>query len=154
MPSIFVQSLSPRLQRLLAPDARARAAVDPLTADEISALTAAARDNRETQAGLAPHRAIGLLALAARPDVALPVLTEIARDQSARTTNRVAALHGLGRLATPEAQTALVVADAQRRPAPANRGARGARPVRRSVGVASARRCGRHKTTPPAGNSR
>ena len=107
MPSIFVQALSPKLQRLLAPDARARAAVDPLTADEISALASAARG--EAQTGLAPHLAMGLLAVAARPDVALPVLREIAGDQSARTTNRVAALHGLGRLATSEAQTALVV---------------------------------------------
>ena len=108
MPSIFVQSLTPKLRRLLSADARARSAVEALTPEELTALTAAARSNREPADGLASHRAIGLLALAARPEVAMPVLVAIAQDRSARATNRVAALNGLAQLASPDAQTALV----------------------------------------------
>ena len=104
MPSIFVQSLTPKLRRLLSTDVRARSAVEALTPEELTALTAAARSDREATDGLASHRAIGLLALAARPEAAVPVLVAIAQDRSARATNRVAALNGLAQLASPDAQ--------------------------------------------------
>jgi hypothetical protein len=109
MPSIHArQSLTPRLQRLAAMDPQTRGVVDALTPDEIGILTALARGEQDANVALPPHRAMGLLAIAATPDVAIPVLEQVARNASAEATSRVAAVRGLGRIATPETQALLL----------------------------------------------
>jgi len=108
MPSIHVQSLTPRMRRLVATDRYTRAAVEPLTPDELALLTTAASSDEQRNVPLPPHRALGMLALAARPEVAIPVLDQVARNPAAPRTNRIAALRGLGRIATPEAQALLL----------------------------------------------
>ena len=106
MPSIFVEGLSARLQRLVAAPRGRRAAVEPLTPAEIGVLTAAARQEPGASPALPAHRALSLLAQAADPAVSVPVLAEVARDLAARPTDRVAALRGLARVATADAQPA------------------------------------------------
>lgn len=107
MPSIHVQSLTPRIRQLVATDTYARPSAGSLTSDEVNLLTAVALGDR-LEIALSPHRAIGVLAIAASPEVAIPVLEQVARNTAARSTNRVAALRGLGRIATPEAQASLL----------------------------------------------
>lgn len=108
MPSVFVEGQTANLQRLLSPDPRVRATASALSAAEINALTAAARSDQESGVGVAPHRALALLAAETRPDVAVPVLEQVASSPTARTTNRIAALRGLARIATPAAETAII----------------------------------------------
>ena len=83
MPSIFVQVVVAQTAAAArAGRARARSAVEPLTPDEIRRADGRRQERSRAGRGLAPHRAIGLLAVAARPEVAMPVLAAIARDPS------------------------------------------------------------------------
>lgn len=108
MPSVHAQSLSPRIRRLVATDTYARPSVGSLTPDEVRLLAAVARGDRDFELPLSPHQAIGALAAATSAEVALPVLDQLARDSAAPRANRIAALRGLGRIATPEAQELLL----------------------------------------------
>jgi hypothetical protein len=116
MPSINVQSLTPEIRKLLAADAFARS-TGTLTPHEIDLLTAAIRSDQVLATPLSRHRALSVLATMARPEDALPVLDQVARNPAVQTTDRIAALRGLGRLATPAAQNVLLeqVGDPDRR---------------------------------------
>lgn len=110
MPARYAPALTPALRRLLTTDTEAgaeRSAGSPSPA-EIDWLTAAARGSANATPTLSPHRAIHVLAAAASAAVAIPVLDEIARNPDAAVTDRVAALRGLGRVATSDAQALLL----------------------------------------------
>lgn len=108
MPSINGQSLTPRIRELLAAVAPVRSEVGSLTSTDVELLAAAARGDRAPDVPLSRHRALGVLAAVARPEDALALLEQVARDPAMRQTDRVAALRGLGRIATPAAQNALL----------------------------------------------
>jgi hypothetical protein len=108
MPSINIQSLTPRIVELVTAGAQVRSEVGSLTSTELDLFTAAARGDRALGVPLSRDRALGVLAAAARPEDALPVLELVARDPTMGQTDRVAALRGLGRIATRAAQDALL----------------------------------------------
>jgi HEAT repeat protein len=107
MPAIISQSIAPRIRRLLSADTFARSSAGSLRPSEVKLLAAVARGERATE-GLSRHRAIRALAAAGSPQAAIPVLEQLASNREAQRTNRVAAVRGLGRIATPDAQEFLL----------------------------------------------
>src|SRR5687768_14113043 len=108
MPSLNIGSLPPATRELVAEGALGRRRVRSLSADELELLIAAARDEPGADVTLSRHRALGVLASVASADVAIPVLEQVAVDQKAGRTDRVAAIRGLGRIATPTAEELLL----------------------------------------------
>jgi hypothetical protein len=108
MPSLNAQTLTQTIRRLVATDTYARPPAGSLTSNDVELLAVAARGDRDFELPLSPQRAISALAAAANAEVAIPVLEQVARNPDARRTNRIFALRGLGRIATPEAQDLLL----------------------------------------------
>jgi HEAT repeat protein len=97
--------LTAAVHRLVALDRHARSPTGPLTAIQIEALTAIARDAVADRVS-APH-AIQALARGTAAEVSIPLLSRIVSDNAAATPARVAAARELGLLGTPEAEQAL-----------------------------------------------
>jgi hypothetical protein len=108
MPSIHTESLTPRVRALVAADTYATPAVGSLTSAEMEQLKAAATNYGPVAGPLSAQRAISVLSAIASPDVAIPVLEQVASNHAAPRTNRIAALRGLGRIATPQARDLLL----------------------------------------------
>jgi hypothetical protein len=107
MPSIHEQSLTPGLRRLLAPDALV-GPVGSLAATEMDMLLAVARGDPGFSAAISRHQAIAALPAFAPAQVALAILDQVSGNRSTRRTDRVTAVRGLGRMATPAAQDLLL----------------------------------------------
>jgi hypothetical protein len=107
MPSVDVGSLPPAIRKLVADQARWRRRVRSLSDADLQLLTAVARDE-PGDIRLSRHRALDVLATVASADVAIPVLEQVAGDRTARRTDRVAAVRGLGSVATPAAEELLL----------------------------------------------
>jgi hypothetical protein len=109
MPALTAPALTPALRRLLiaGADAGIERAEPALSSADLESLVATARGDASAAPGLSPHRAIRLLAVAS-PALATPLLDELACSSAATITDRVAALRGLGRVATGEAQRLLL----------------------------------------------
>jgi hypothetical protein len=108
MSSVNVGSLPPEIRELLADHARGRRRVRSLSDTELQLLTAVARDEPGVETSLSRHRALDVLATVASADVSIPVLEQVAGDRTARRTDRVAAVRGLGSVATPAAEELLL----------------------------------------------
>lgn len=100
--------LTPKIRELVAADRNARPPVGRLTPAHVDALVAVATRRQEFAEPVVASRAIQALAAGARADVSVPVLGEIVSDRKAPTTDRVVAARELGRIASPEAEAALV----------------------------------------------
>jgi HEAT repeat protein len=79
-----------------------------LNAAQSAQLAAVARRARSFELEVSPPRAISALAEGAPPGVALPVLQEILADGKAPVPERIAAARGLGHIASPAAERALL----------------------------------------------
>jgi HEAT repeats len=108
MPSVDVGSLPPAIRELVADQARGRRRVRSLSDAELQLLTAVARDEPGVDVPLSRHRALDVLATVASADVAVPVLEQVAGDRTAGRADRVAAVRGLGSVATPAAEELLL----------------------------------------------
>ena len=108
MPSVDVGSLPPAIRELVADQARGRRRVRSLSDAELQLLTAVARDEPGVDVPLSRHRALGVLATVASADVAVPVLEQVAGDRTAGRADRVAAVRGLGSVATLAAEELLL----------------------------------------------
>jgi hypothetical protein len=92
---------------LLTTDRLDRGPARGLTAAHVEALVAVARRPAAFAERVSAPRAIQTLARGAKPQVAIPVLTQIVGDRDAPTTHRVIAARELGGIATVEAERAL-----------------------------------------------
>jgi hypothetical protein len=108
MSSVEVGSLPPAIRELVADEARGRRRVRSLSDAELQLLTAVARDEPGVDVPLSRHRALGVLATVASADVVVPVLEQVAGDRTAKQVDRVAAVRGLGSVATPAAEELLL----------------------------------------------
>lgn len=100
--------LTPKVRDLVAADRLARPAVGRLTAAQFESLRAVATRRGTFDHEVVASKAIQAIAEGARPDDAVPVLANIAASRRAPRTDRVTAVRGLARIATPEAQRSLV----------------------------------------------
>jgi hypothetical protein len=108
MPSVDVGSLPPAIRELVADQARGRRRIRSLRDADLQLLTAVARDEPGVDVPLSRHRALDVLATVASADVAVPVLEQVAGDRTAGRADRVAAVRGLGSVATPAAEELLL----------------------------------------------
>ena len=108
MPSVNVGALPPAIRELVADEASGRRRVLSLGDDELQLLTAAARGEPGGDVPLSRHRALGMLATVANAEVAVPVLEQVAGDRAAGRADRVAAIRGLGTIATSTAEELLL----------------------------------------------
>ena len=108
--------LTPKVRALVAADRQWRPAVGRLTPPQTATLSAIARGADGFDEQVSVHRALSALSVGAPAEVAHSVLDEVASDRTARSTDRVAALRGLARLATPEAEAALLERARERDP--------------------------------------
>ncbi|MGW6726008.1 HEAT repeat domain-containing protein [Nocardia sp. NPDC055029] len=108
MPSVNVGSLTPAIRELVMDEPSGRRRVRSLSDAELQLLIAVAHDEQGVDVPLSRHRALGVLAAVASAEVVLPVLEQVAGDRAAGRTDRVAALRGLGRVATPAAERLLL----------------------------------------------
>jgi len=100
--------LTPKLRDLVAIDRHDRPPVGRLTPAQVTTLTAVARGEDRFSEPVSVAHALIALASGARPELALPVLADVAADRSAPRSDRVTAARQLGRIATPQAQDALL----------------------------------------------
>lgn len=100
--------LTPKIRELVAVDRQSRPPVGRLTPAQVKLLADVARRRQEFEVPVSAARAIGALAAGAKPDAATPVLTTILADSKAPQTDRSAAARGLGSIATPRAERALL----------------------------------------------
>jgi hypothetical protein len=108
MPSVDVGSLPPAIRELVADQARGRRHVRSLSDAELQLLTAVARDGPDVDVPISRRRALDVLATVASADFAVPVLEQVAGDRTAERADRVAAIRGLGSVATPAAEELLL----------------------------------------------
>jgi HEAT repeat protein len=108
MPSTSRPRLSPKVRELVATDRLARPRIGRLSATQAAQLADVARRARAFELNVSPARAIRALAEGAQPDVAMPVLQAILADGKAPVPERIAAARGLGQIATPTAERALL----------------------------------------------
>jgi hypothetical protein len=108
MASVNVGSLPLAIGELVADQASGRRRVRSLSDTELQLLIAAARDEPGVETPLSRHHALDVLATAASADIAIPVLEQVADDRTAGRTDRVAAVRGLGAVATPTAEELLL----------------------------------------------
>jgi hypothetical protein len=108
MPSINVESLPPAIRELVAEQARGPRRVRSLSEADLRLLTAVARGEPDVDVPLSRDRALSVLAASASADLAIPVLEQVAGDPTARPTDRVVAIRGLGSVATPTAEQLLL----------------------------------------------
>ena len=99
--------LTPKVLDLVTTDRLDRGPARGLTSAHVEALVAVARRPEKFDEPVSAPRAIQTLARGAKPEVAIPVLTQIVGDQDAPTTHRVVAARELGGIATAEAERAL-----------------------------------------------
>jgi hypothetical protein len=100
--------LTPKIQDLVATDRQSRPPVGRLTPAQVDQLKAVARRTRTFEVPVSAARALGALAAGARPAVAVPALKAVLSDGGAPQTDRIAAARGLGVVATPPAERALL----------------------------------------------
>lgn len=108
MPSVNLESLPPAIRELVADLASGRRRVRSLSEADLRLLTAVARDEPGVDVPLSRHRALSVLAASASADLAIPILEQVAGDPTARSADRVAAIRGLGSVATPTAERLLL----------------------------------------------
>jgi hypothetical protein len=108
MPSVNVGALPPAIRELVADEASGRRRVRSLGDAELQLLTAVARNEPGGDVPLSRHRALGVLATVASAEVAVPVLEQVAGDRTVGRADRVAAIRGLGSVATPTAEELLL----------------------------------------------
>ncbi len=108
MPSKSTPRLSAKVRELVATDRLARPPVGRLSGVQAGQLAAVARRRQAFELDVSPARAIRALAEGARPDVAMSVLKAVLADRKAPLPERVAAARGLGSIATPAAERALL----------------------------------------------
>jgi len=108
MPSKLTPRLSPKVRELVATDRLARPPVGRLSGVQAGQLAAVAQRRQAFELAVSPARAIRALAEGAKADVAIPVLEVILADRKAPLPDRVAAARGLGHVATPAAEHALL----------------------------------------------
>ena len=108
MPSKLTPRLSPKVRELVATDRLARPPVGRLSGVQAGQLAAVAQRRQAFQLDVSPARAIRALSEGAKADVAIPVLEAILADRKAPLPERVAAARGLGHVATPAAEHALL----------------------------------------------
>lgn len=99
--------LTPKIRELVTPNRLDRAPIRGLTATHIETLAAIARKPNDVDEPVSAPRAIEALARGAKPEVAIPVLTEVVSDQKAPTTSRVVAARELGHIGVADAEQAL-----------------------------------------------
>ena len=100
--------LTPKVRALVATDRQARPPVGRLTSAQVEVLKAIARREHEFAEPVSAPRAISALAAGASADVAVPVLETLLSNSKAPRTDRITAARGLGHIATPEAEQALL----------------------------------------------
>lgn len=99
--------LTPKIRELVATDRMSRPPVGRLTSRHVTALTTIARDPTGYDEPVSAPRAVTALAAGARPDDAVPVLSDVLADRKAAPEVRIAAARGLARVATSDATAAL-----------------------------------------------
>ena len=99
--------LTPKIRDLVASDRLDRPSVGRLTAAQAELLALVARGQQGFAEPVSAPRAIAALAKG-RPEAGLPVLDAVLADPEAPRPDRVAAAYGLGAIATPEAEAALL----------------------------------------------
>ena len=100
--------LTTAVHRLVALDRHHRPSIGRLTAPQVQALTQVARTPQAFKEHVSAPLAIEALARGAKADAAIPVLTRILGDHAASIPARVTAARGLGFIATPDAERALL----------------------------------------------
>lgn len=100
--------MSPTLRDLVAVDRNVRPPIRRPAGPQVDTLLAIAYGGDLVPEPVSIRRALTVLARGARPEVALPVLTEIAADSTAPRAERLSAVHELGRLGGPGAQASLL----------------------------------------------
>lgn len=100
--------LTLKVRELVAPDRNARPTAEHLTEAQVDLLSAVARRQDDFAEPVSPPRAITALATGAPPDTAIPILDAVLADHQAPQPDRVSAARGLGRVATPQAEAALL----------------------------------------------
>jgi hypothetical protein len=108
MPAKSLSRLSPKVIDLVATDRLARPPVGRLSSAQTNQLIAVARRQKTFEVDVSATRAIRALAEGATPEVATPELAAILADEKAPQPERIAAARGLGRIATPAAEGALL----------------------------------------------
>ena len=108
MPSKSTPRLSPKVIELVATDRLARPPVGRLSGVQAGQLAAVAQRRQAFELDVSPARAIRALSEGAKAEVALPVLEAVLADRKAPLPERVAAARGLGHIATPAAERALL----------------------------------------------
>ncbi len=100
--------LTPKIQELVETDRLSRPPVGRLSAAQVEQLVVVAQRKQRFEVPVSAARAIGALAVGAKPQVAVPVLKAVLSDSKAPRTDRIAAARGLGVVATPQAERALI----------------------------------------------
>lgn len=100
--------LTPKVRDLVATDRLNRPPVGHLTPAQVTTITAVAKGEDRFSEPVSVSLALIALAVGARPEVALPVLDEVAADPTADRSDRITAARELGRIATPRAQDRLL----------------------------------------------
>lgn len=100
--------IGPKIKALLATDCSLRPPVSRLRSAQVAQLVAIARRPQAVGAEVSPARAIKALAEGAKAEIAVPVLQATLANNHLTMTERAAAARGLGHIATPEAERALL----------------------------------------------
>jgi hypothetical protein len=100
--------LTPRLLDLVNPDRLDRPVIGVLTAAQAKALALVAKRPAAFAQRVSPLRAIQALARGTKAATSIPILVEVINDRTASTSVRVVAARELGRVATSEAEKALL----------------------------------------------
>ncbi len=99
---------TPKIRSLIGQDYLARPDVGRLSRKQSAELAFLVSDSSPVPEGVSRARAIGTLCKGAPPTVAIPVAAALVVDNKASRTDRIAAVRGLGMIATPEAERVLL----------------------------------------------
>jgi hypothetical protein len=100
--------IGPKIKALVATNCVLRPPVARLSPAQVAQLVALARRRPTVGVEASPARAINTLAEGAKAEIAVPVLQAILANNQLTMTERAAAARGLGHIATPEAERALL----------------------------------------------
>ena len=104
----MAERLTPKVLDLVATDRLSRPPVGRLTAAQADQLVAVAQRKQTFEEPVSSARALGALAAGASPEVAVAALETVLANSRAPRSDRIAAARGLGTVATPEAERALL----------------------------------------------
>lgn len=108
--------LTPKIRELVASDRQGRPLAGRLTVAHVDVLAGIATGRLVFTEPVSSYRAIRTLAVAARPEISVPVLAQVLADRRAPTTDRVVAARELGHIATSDAESVLVRRVSDREP--------------------------------------